>query len=96
MAIAQKMARAKELNADIVIHLHISPKANREFAEGFTSPIFADYGRTFIDAWKSIAPRDRFFSIDSESLLTAIEQVSPHDKEEWADWLLRRYGWWRE
>ncbi len=93
--LADKMQREKEMDADIVVHLHISPKANREFSDTFTSPIFSKYGNTILEAWRSISPKDKFTSINSESLMTVIEQVAQDDKKSWADWLLKRYGWWR-
>ena len=93
--LADKMQLDHEMNADIVVHLHISPKANREFTDFFTSPIFSKYGNTILEAWKSIAPKDKFTSVHSESLLTVIERVAQDDKKAWAEWLLKRYGWWR-
>jgi hypothetical protein len=94
--LADKMQLYREMNADVVAHLHISPKANKEFSDSFTSPIFTQYGNTVLEAWKTIAHQDKFISIHSESLLTAMEQVVSNDKKQWADWLLKRYGWWRK
>ena len=93
--LADKMQLEREMNADVVVHLHISPKANKEFSDSFTSPIFSKYGNTVLEAWKGIAHQDKFISIHSESLLTVIEQVVGDDKKPWAEWLLKRYGWWR-
>lgn len=93
--LADKMQIEREMNADVVVHLHISPKANKEFSNSFTSPIFSKYGNTVLEAWKGIAPQDKFLSVHSESLLTVIEQVVNNDKKQWAEWLLKRYGWWR-
>lgn len=92
--LADKMQLEREMNADVVVHLHISPKSNKEFSDSFTSPIFAKYGNTVLDAWKGIALQDKFISVHSESLLTVIGQAVKNDKKEWADWLLKRYGWW--
>ena len=92
--LADKMQLDREMNADIVTHFHISPKANKEFSDIFTSPIFSKYGNTVLEAWKGIAPQDKFISIHSESLLIGIEQVA-NKNNNWADWLLKRYGWWR-
>jgi hypothetical protein len=92
--LAAKMKYEKEMDADVVVHLHISPKSNREFSDFFTSLIFAQYGNTVLEAWKSIAIQDKFTSVHSESLLTQIEQVAKN--KEWSDWLLKRYGWWRD
>ena len=93
--LAKKMERERELGADIVLHVHISPKANRELSDVFTSPIFKEYGQTITEAWGKIAPRDRFAAISSEELLTNINEVSKDGHRPWADWILQRYGWWR-
>lgn len=91
--LADKMQLDHEMDADIVVHLHISPKANKEFSNTFTSPVFSKYGNTVLEAWKSICPQDKFICVHSESLLTAIEQVAENRK--WTEWLLKRYGWCR-
>ncbi len=93
--LADKMQLEREMNADVVVHLHISPKANKEFSDTFTSPIFSKYGNTVLESWKGIAPQDNFISVHSESLLTLIEQMADKPHKNWADWLLKRYGWWR-
>ncbi|AQT67908.1 hypothetical protein STSP2_01060 [Anaerohalosphaera lusitana] len=90
--LASKMQAAGELGADIVTHLHVSPKANRQLAYTFTSPEFAAHGATVFDAWKKLVGPDTFCNIHSENLLTAIEQCCSND---WSHWLLKRYGWWR-
>lgn len=90
--LAQEMERAKEMDIDIVSLVHISPKANREFAEIFTSPTLSKYGSTVTDVWKILAPKGRFLSISSEDFLTAIKQDINGPKKVWADWLLERYG----
>jgi len=91
--LANKMQLEREMDADIVVHMHISPKANKEFSNTFTSPVFSKYGNTVLEAWKSICPQDKFITVHSESLLTVIEQVAENRK--WTEWLLKRYGWWR-
>ncbi len=93
--LAQEMERAKEMGADIVSIVHISPKANREFALSFTSPKLVQYGRTVTEAWSNIAPEERFLSINSEDFLGAIGKVEGTSLKNWANWLLERYGWWR-
>ncbi len=93
--LAQKMEREKELQADVVVHIHISPQANREFAETFTSPTLTKYGCTVTEAWKNLAPKGCFIPINSERFLAAIEQAAGDRHKPWTDWLLERYGWWR-
>jgi len=92
--LADKMQLEREMNADVVVHLHISPKANKEFSDAFTSPIFSKYGNTVLESWKGVSHQGKFVSIHSESLLTLIGQIS--DNKNWSDWLLKRYGWWRQ
>lgn len=96
--LAQEIENAKgdgEMQADIVSALVVSPKANREYRERFTSPVFSQYGRTICDAWFLLAPQDRFLSISTESLLTVIEQVAPPGLCAWEEYLSLRYGWWK-
>jgi len=93
--LSNKMQLEREMNADLVVHLHISPKANKDFSDFFTSSVFSKHGNTVLEAWKGIAHQEKFISIHSESLLTVIEQVVDGGKKEWADWLTKRYEWWR-
>lgn len=98
--LAQEMEEAGkagdgEMGATVVSVVHIAPAANRDFVEGFTSPVFRSLGREVTSAWAQIAPPHRFQPIRTESLLTAIEEVAMHKYPMWADWLLTRYGWWR-
>ena len=98
--LAQAMEQARldgegEMEADIVSVIVVVPKANRDYTERFTVPVFARYGRTVGSAWAYLAPADRFTSIAAESLLTVIEQVTPEPLHAWSDYLITRYGWWR-
>jgi len=98
--LAQEMERARaegegEMDADVVSVLIVVPKANREYQERFTVPVFGQYGQTVSAAWAHLAPADRFLSLSTESLLTVIEQVVPETLSEWCGYLLTRYGWWR-
>lgn len=99
--LAQEMEQAREsgdgeLEADIVSMIHIAPQANRQFAASLTSPDLTRYGRSVSAIWAALAPPERFMSITTESLLTVIEQVAPEKHRQWANDLLRRYGWWRQ
>jgi hypothetical protein len=98
--LAQEMERARsqgagEMGAEVVSVLVVAPKANREYRERFTVASFERFGRTVSKAWANLAPRDRFLSISTESLLTVIEQAAPEPLSDWRDHLLARYGWWR-
>lgn len=94
--LAHKMESGNELDADVVVHLHISPKANEDFSDAFTSSTFAKKGNTVLEAWKCTAQKHKFMSVHSESLLTTIEQVAGRKYKDWSKWLLKRYGWWRK
>jgi hypothetical protein len=87
---------AGEMGADVVTVLHVSPKANTDFATSFTSPTFSSLGPTVTSAWGRLCSDGRFLALSSESLLTAIEQAAPERMKGWKEWLLLRYGWWRE
>jgi hypothetical protein len=98
--LAQEMERAclageGEMDAQVVSVIVVVPKANQDYTQQFTSPVFAQYGRTIGAAWTHLAPADRFLSLATESLLTVIEQVAPQALRPWSDYLLTRYGWWR-
>lgn len=98
LAMEMELARKSgpgEMEADVVTVVHVSPKANREYATSFTSPTMARYGRTVTAAWANLAPPDRFTAISLESLLTTIDHAAGQQHRRWADWLLDRYGWWR-
>ena len=97
--LAQQMERARhdgegEMEADIVSVVTVVPKANHEYIDKFTCPVFARYGRTVPSAWAYLAPPDRFLSIPAESLLTAINEVVPEALQPWSHYLITRYGWW--
>jgi hypothetical protein len=93
--LAQEMERAREIKADIVNVLHISPEANREFAYVFPSPAFGKFGSTVTEAWKALAPAGRFIPIYCEDLLRSIERCVNGTRSAWVNWLLRRYAWWK-
>ncbi len=84
-----------EMNAHVVSVVHVSPDANRQFAETFTAPVFRPFGRTVTQAWNHVVADGSFKPISSEGLLTAIEACANDEHASWARWLLTRYGWWR-
>ena len=89
-------AKEREMEADVVSVLHVSPQANLEFARRFTSPSLAQYGRTVTEAWTRVDCPEKFLAISSETLLTNVELAVRANHAEWAKWLLLRYGWWRQ
>ncbi|MBU0492956.1 MAG: hypothetical protein KKA73_31140 [Chloroflexi bacterium] len=99
--LAQAMEQARidgagEMGTDVVSALVVAPRANRDYTERFTVPAFARYGRTVGAAWAHLAPPGRFAYLPTESLLTVIDQVAPEPLGGWRDYLLTRYGWWRQ
>jgi hypothetical protein len=82
------------MQADVVSVVHISPRANWDFAHSFSSPLMKGYGDTVSKAWQAVAPVGRFTPIASEDLLDQIGHVAPPHLAGWRDWLLLRYGWW--
>lgn len=86
-----------EMGAEVVSVVYISPKANRELSENFeAAPTLKQFGNTIWSAWAHIAPPERFLSVTTESFLTAVEQVAPAPLHRWTEYLLTRYGWWRQ
>ena len=85
-----------EMNADIVTIVLVVPKANEEYKQSVTSPELAKYGRDVVEIWRSIAPPDRFVPIWTENLMSLIGKLAPDDLQPWRDYLMKRYGWWRE
>ena len=93
--LAQEMQVAGEMDADLVTVLHICPEANNEFRKKVTSPKLRGMypGKTTLEVWEELAPKDKFKSITVEGLLdTIVKHAGPKDRG-WADYLKTRYGW---
>jgi hypothetical protein len=88
--LAREMEQARELDADIVSVLLITPSANRELNSTIScGPL--KKGHTCIqDAWKSVTAPDRFNSIHTEDLLKIIVKSSTN--LQWVNYLQCRYG----
>ena len=81
-----------EMGADIVSVLHISPSANSGLRSTMTSPALKTIENSIYEVWENIAPKGRFYHIDSEKLIeTATTESTPAGFENWAEWLRRRY-----
>ncbi|MGI8423063.1 MAG: PGN_0703 family putative restriction endonuclease, partial [Chloroflexota bacterium] len=93
--LAQEMEQARELGADIVSVLHVSPEANREFQAFNPSPHLRERfpGKGALEAWRALVPADRFVSLSVESLRAAIGQEARSISPEWVTYLDLRYGW---
>ncbi len=85
-----------EMDSDIVSVAIVVPKANEEYRRSITSPELANYGRDVIAIWKKIATPERFVPIESEKLLTLINELAPKNLQPWSEYLIKRYGWWRK
>jgi hypothetical protein len=93
--LAQEMEQARELGADIVSVLHVSPRANREFRGSMPSRFLAERfpGKGVLEIWPSFVPPDQFKSLSVEDLLATIGQEARAASPEWVGYLERRYGW---
>jgi hypothetical protein len=93
--LAQEMERARELGADIVSVLHVSPEANRTFRSFNPSPHLRERfpGKGALEAWRALVPADRFAGLSVETLLAAIGQAARLTSPQWVDYLRLRYGW---
>jgi len=95
--LAQEMElnKEKEMDADVVSVLHISPEANQEFRNNVASDYLRKSfpGRGVLQIWKELVPKGKFISISVEDFLGTIIQQARIDDREWVDYLERRYGW---
>lgn len=93
--LAQEMEVARELGADIVSVLHVSPEANREFREFNPSPRLRGWfpSKGVLEVWQELVPTDRFRSLSVETLLGMITREARSTIPEWVAYLERRYGW---
>lgn len=90
--LAREMERARELGADIVSVLHVSPTANRDL-QTVTSPELRPLGSTAIDVWIRLTKdSDRFRSISTEKLFGALPMERLIDLFLWRGYLVERYG----
>jgi hypothetical protein len=93
--LAQEMEFNKEMDADVVSVLYISPAENTELREGVTSPYLRKtYPKEDVfEIWKGLVPEDRFTSISTENLLSTITESCSNTYTNWVDYLNTRYGW---
>lgn len=92
--LAQEMEVNKEMGADTVSVLHISPEANVGFRKNVTSAYLKSRfpGTGVLEIWKELVSPDRFKSISTEDLINRIVGTPAADQE-WVIYLKKRYRW---
>jgi hypothetical protein len=94
--LAQEMedSKEKEMDADIVSVLHVSPEANDGLRKNVTSAYLKDRfpGKGLLEIWEELVPPDKFKSISTEDLLNRIVNTPASDAQ-WVNYLKKRYGW---
>lgn len=89
--LAREMERSRELGADTVTVLHVSPTRNREL-QRVTSASFQQFGSSVSEVWpKLVHPSGQFLSASIEQLWAAA-QAAP-SMESWRDYMRLRYRW---
>jgi len=91
--LAHQMEKHKELGADIVSTLHITPDRNLDFKK-VTSPGLAHLGDSPTHIWSRLVnPPDRYISLSTETLFGPFLQHPPESMHPWAKYLLARFPW---
>ena len=94
--LANEMENAKELGADIVSLMHISPTHNIDFRR-ITSPGLSDLGISAIDVWgKLVAKQDRFLGLSTEKLFGRATPELVAEMCDWYNYICTRYPWVKE
>ncbi len=87
------MEKARELGADIVSLLHISPARNTEFQK-VTSPPLRELDDSVIEVWKKLQRRpDRFASMSVEKLFGRFPVAQFTQLADWWAYTRTRYPW---
>lgn len=92
----------KELQADVVTVMHVTPEANQEFREFVPSPSLKNTymkdrfpNKGTLDIWKELVPAEKFMSLSTEALLELLVREAPSTHAAWVAYLEQRYGWGR-
>lgn len=100
--LAQEMEPVRELQADVVTVLHVTPEANREFREFVPSPSLKNThlkdkfpNKGVLDIWEELVPAEKFMSLSTESLLGVLVREAQSTHPAWVAYLEQRYGWGR-
>jgi len=88
--LASQMELHKEMGADIVSVLHVSPQANKELLKNITSPSLRCMGNDLYGIWKKIVIPEKFRYIHVEDLITIVTKHCP--AKSWAEYMDVRYG----
>jgi len=88
--LAARMEAARELGADVVSLLHISPDANDDFKR-ITSPLLSGLGATPTEIWKRLVKTEgRFVSVHVEDLFRGF---ATDEMQGWKAYMQDRYTW---
>lgn len=88
--LAAKMEAAREMGAEVVSLLHISPDANEDFKR-ITSPALSGLGTTPTEIWKKLVKTDgRFISVHTEDLFKGFES---EEMQNWKEYMQNRFTW---
>jgi hypothetical protein len=87
--LASAMERERELDADIVSVLHISPRANEGLMNKTLAAKVAS-GETLGEVWGKIVMPDRFKSVALEDLVPFL--TASYNDRRWSDYITKRYG----
>jgi len=93
--LAQEMESNKEMDADMVSVLHISPEANHEFRKNVTSGYLKEKfpGKDVLEIWKELVTENKFMSISVENLLDVTSHEVTTIDPDWVNYLNIRYRW---
>jgi len=90
--LAHEMELNRELGADIVTLLHISPKHNTDFLK-ITSPKLKGLGKSAIEVWKNLVNTDRFISVSAEEMFGSSAVQKLQEMKAWREYVNERYSW---
>jgi hypothetical protein len=91
--LANEMEKARELEADVVSLMHISPEHNHDFKR-VTSPELVTLGNSPTDVWKKLVRiPDRFSGQTSERLIGKFDVSSHPEMANWYAYITSRYHW---
>jgi hypothetical protein len=90
--LAHEMEKARELEAEVVTVVHISPAKNRDFLR-VTSPGLEPLGDSALGVWASLLRRpERFVSVHAEDLFGAFDTRAFPSLSGWYDYIQSRYA----
>jgi hypothetical protein len=88
--LASAMERGREMDADVVSVLHISPRASGAVLNLELSRQIAPSASTVGEVWRSVAVPYRFKSIATEDLISMLIQSGANSA--WTKYISKRYG----